>query len=67
MPLQDRLQADLTAARKGRDAAATLALGTTLADVKNRALEVAKAMTDDDVVDVIRRAIKKRREATELY
>lgn len=67
MPLQNKLQDDLTASRKARDAAATLVLGTILADVKNRALEVTKELTDDDVVEVIRRGIKKRREAMEMY
>ena len=67
MLLQDRLQADLTAARKGRNEAATLVLGMTLSEVKNRVLESTKEITDDDVVEVIRRAMKKRREAVELY
>lgn len=67
MPLQQRLQEDLTASRKARDAAATLVLGTILADVKNRALELSREMADEDVVEVIRRGIKKRREAMELY
>lgn len=66
-PIQVRLQNALTAARKSRDAAATLLLGTILADVKNRALEVARDLTDGDVVEVVRRGIKKRREALELY
>ena len=67
MALKDRLQDDLTAARKGRDAAATLVLGMTVSEVKNRALEGTKELTDDDVIQVIQRAIKKRREAVEVY
>lgn len=65
--LQSRLQAELTAARKAQDKAATLLLGTTLSEVKNRSIELKRDLTDDDVIDVIRRGIKKRRESIELY
>ena len=62
-----RLQSELTASRKSQNKPATLALGTMLADVKNREIEVKRDLTDDDVVDVIRKGIKKRRESVELY
>ena len=65
--LQARLQAELTAARKAQDKPATLLLGTTLSEVKNRAIEVKRDLNDDDVIDVVRKAIKKRREAVEMY
>ena len=65
--LQARLQTELTTARKGQDKAATLLLGTTLSEVKNRSIELKRDLTDDDVVDVIRKAIKKRREAIEMF
>ena len=65
--LQSRLQAELTSARKAQDKAATLLLGTTLSEVKNRAIELRRDLTDDDVIDVIRRGIKKRRESIEMY
>jgi uncharacterized protein YqeY len=65
--LQSRLQSELTAARKAQDKAATLLLSSTLADVRNREIEVKRDLSDDDVVEVIRRGIKKRREAVEQY
>lgn len=65
--LQSRLQGELTAARKAQDKAATLLLGSTLSEVKNRAIELKRDLTDDDVVEVVRRGIKKRRESIELY
>lgn len=65
--LQARIQSELTAARKAQDKAATLLLGTTLSEVKNRAIELKRDLTDDDVLDVIRRGIKKRKESIELY
>src|SRR4051812_29244260 len=65
--LLSRLQAELTTARKAQDKLSVLVLGTTIAEVKYREIEVRRDLTDDDVIDVIRRAIKKRREAVELY
>ena len=62
-----RLQQDLNAARKAGDKAAVIVLGTTIADVKNREIELRRDAADDDVVDVVRKAIKRRREAIELY
>lgn len=65
--LETRLQEELTAARKSQDKAGTLLLGTIIADVRNRAIELRKDLSDDDVVEVIRRGIKKRRESIEMY
>src|SRR3712207_382286 len=62
-----RLQGDLNAARKAEDKAATLLLGTILADAKNRRIELLRDLTDDDVVDVLRRGIKRRRESIDMY
>jgi len=62
-----RLQQDLNAARKSGDKAAVIVLGTTISDVKNREIELKRDATDDDVVDVIRKSIKRLREAIELY
>jgi uncharacterized protein YqeY len=61
------LRAALVAARKSQDKGRTLVLGTILANVKNRELELHRAVTDDDVVDVVRKGIKLRREAAEQY
>jgi uncharacterized protein YqeY len=65
--LLDKLQADLNTARKGGDKPRTLLLGTIIADVKNREIEVRRDLTDDDVIEVLRRGIKKRRESIEMY
>ena len=66
-PLQDRLAAELTAARKAQDKALTLVLGTILSDTKNREIELKRALTDDDVIDVLRKGVKRRRESVEAY
>ena len=65
--LADQLQADLNASRKGGDKAVTLVLGTLLADVKNRRIELRRDPTDDEIVDVLRKGIKRRRESVEMY
>ena len=62
-----RLQEDLNAARKAGDKAAVIVIGTTIAEARNLEIEQRRSLTDDDVVDVIRKAIKRRREAIELY
>jgi uncharacterized protein YqeY len=62
-----RLQGDLNAARKSQDKAATLLLGTILADIKNKRIELRRDPADDDVIDVLRKGIKRRRESVEMY
>lgn len=62
-----RLQTDLNASRKAQDKAGTLLLGTILADIKNRRIELMRDLTDDDARDVLRKGIKRRREAIEMY
>ena len=62
-----RLQADLIIARKAQDKPRTLLLGTILADIKNRKIELRREPTDDDVVEVLRKGIKRRRESIEAY
>jgi uncharacterized protein YqeY len=63
--LKSRLQTDLNRARKDRDKARTLVLSTTISELKNRELENGRDATDEDVVTVLTRAIKQRREASE--
>ena len=65
--LLERLQTDLNAARKSKDAARTLVLGSLIADAKNRGIELRRDLTDDDVIEVLRRGIKRRRESIEAY
>ena len=65
--LLSRLQQDLNAARKTGDKAAVIVLGTAIADVRNREIELRRDVTDDDVVDVVRKSIKRRREAIDMY
>ena len=63
----EQLRAALNAARKSQDKGRTLVLGTILANLKNREIELRRLPTDDEVVDVLRKGIKIRREAVEQY
>jgi uncharacterized protein YqeY len=65
--LLSRLQRDLNASRKAQNKPATLLLGTIVSDVKNREIELRRDVTDEDVIEVIRRGIKKRRESLDMY
>lgn len=65
--LMARLQADMNVARKALNKPATLLLGTIIADARNRSIELRRDLTDDDVIDVLRRGIKKRRESVDMY
>jgi uncharacterized protein YqeY len=61
------LRAALNAARKAQAKERTLVLGTILANLKNREIELRRPTTDEEVADVLRKGIKIRREAIEQY
>ncbi|HET9039325.1 MAG TPA: GatB/YqeY domain-containing protein [Gemmatimonadales bacterium] len=65
--LGEALRAAMNAARKAQDKDRTLVLGTILANLKNREIELRRPITDEDVVDVLRKGIKTRRESVEQY
>ena len=62
-----RLQGDLNAARKSQDKAGTLLLSTVLSEIKNKKIELRRDPVDADVIDVLRKSIKKRRESIDMY
>ncbi len=66
-PLFARIQDELTTARRAQDKPALLLLSTVLADLRNRELESSQPLTDDDVIDVVRKGIKRRRESQAMY
>src|SRR3954466_1048254 len=69
MSLKERLQADLTAAMKGRDElrAATLRMALTAVTNEEVAGKQARVLSDDEVLTVLTREAKKRREAAEAF
>jgi uncharacterized protein YqeY len=62
-----RLQADQAAARREQQKERVMLLGMMVSEVKNREIELRRDVTDDDVLDVIRKGVKKRRESVDLY
>jgi uncharacterized protein YqeY len=66
-PFLARLQEDLNAARKSQDKARVLLIGSIISDARNREIELKRDLTDDDVIDVFRRGIKRRRESIEMF
>jgi uncharacterized protein len=67
--LKQRLRADLTAAMKARDVLRTRTLRMTLTAVTNEEVAgaAARELTDDEVMKVITREAKKRRDAAEAF
>jgi hypothetical protein len=57
----------LTAARKNRDNARTLLYSTLLSDIQNREIELGRDVSEPEGIEVVRRAIKQRRESVEQY
>lgn len=68
-PLQLRLRADLTTAMKSRDELRTSTLRLALAAVKDAEVagDTARSLDDAEVLKVLGREVKKRREAAEAY
>jgi uncharacterized protein len=67
--LKDRLHADLNAAMKARDelTLATLRMALTAVTTEEVAGKTARELSDDEVLTVLTREGKKRREAAEAY
>jgi uncharacterized protein YqeY len=63
--MKERLRNDLNTARKERDKLRTMVLSSTLSEVRNREIEIGREAGDADIVEVVSRAIKRRREAAE--
>jgi uncharacterized protein len=67
--LKEKLQADLSAAMKARDEVRTRTLRMALTAVTNEEVagKQARELSDDEVVKVLQRESKKRREAAEAF
>lgn len=67
--LKDRLQVDLTAAMKARDELTTAALRMALSSVRKAEVagHQARELSDDEVLTVLGREVKQRKEAAEAF
>jgi uncharacterized protein YqeY len=61
------LREELNASRKAQHKAVTLVLGSVLADIENYAIAQKRDLTDDDVVEVLRKGVKRRRESVDAF
>jgi uncharacterized protein YqeY len=69
MTLKEQLRSDLTAAMKARDEVTTATLRMLLTAVGNEEVagKAARELSDDEVLKVVAREAKKRREAAEAF
>ena len=65
--LVDQVRAALTAARKNREGDRTLLYSTLLSDFGNQEIHLGHALSDAEALDVVHKAIKRRRESVEAY
>jgi hypothetical protein len=65
--LTDRLTEDMKAAMRAREAERLGVLRMTLAEIKNARIAKGEDLDDDDVTQVIKKAIKSRMESAEQY
>ena len=67
MALKDKIISDMTAAMKAKDAARTSTLRMVKAAITNREKEGGAALTDEDVMKLLRSQVKQRRDSVEQY
>ena len=67
MKLKDKITADMTAAMKAKDAARTSTLRMVKAAITNREKEGGAAITDEEVLKLLRSQVKQRRDSVEQY
>jgi len=67
MKLEEKIRQDLNQALKEKDALKAATLRFCLAEIRNFGLQKQKELTDEDILEVIRRQVKLRKEAIEAY
>ena len=67
MTLEERIRENFTRALKARDERTVSALRLLLTSLKNQAIAKRGALEESDVLEVLQREAKHRREAMELY
>jgi hypothetical protein len=65
--LSARIRSDQIASRKAADKDRTLVLGTVLASLKNKEIDLSREPSDAEVVDVLRKQIKQRLDSVEQF
>lgn len=65
--LLDRIKDDVKTAMKARDTERLSTLRMLHSSIKNRSIEIDGKLTDDDVIQVLAKESKKRRQSAEAY
>jgi len=65
--LGGRIEAAMRDAMRARDQQRTQTLRMVMADAHNRRIALGRDLTDEEVVDVVTRQVKQRRESIEMY
>jgi uncharacterized protein len=63
--LKERIRSDLNDARRQQDRLRTTVLTSTLSEIRNKEIELGREANDEDVIAVVARAIKQRKESSE--
>ena len=67
MTLRDRLEAAMRAAMRAREDQRLQTLRMAISAAHNRRIALGRDLTDDEVVDVLTKQVKQRRESIEMY
>jgi hypothetical protein len=67
MSIQGRIESDYIQAYKAKDTVRLAVLRHLKTAAKNRAVEVLRPLTDDDLLDLISRQVKQRKDSIEQY
>jgi uncharacterized protein YqeY len=67
MTLQQRIESAMRDAMRARDDRRTQTLRMAMAAAHNRQIELGRDLSDDEVLDVLSRQVKQRRESIELF
>lgn len=67
MTLLERIESAMRDAMRARDERRTITLRSAMAAAHNRKIELGRDLTDDEVVDVLGKGVKTRRESIEIY
>jgi uncharacterized protein YqeY len=65
--ITERIRADQTAALKAGERARLSTLRLLASDLHHRKIELGRDLTDEDAIEILTRALKKCREAEEVY
>lgn len=65
--LLDRLKEDIKTAMKARDTETLTTMRMLHSSIKNQAIEVQRELTDEEIIEVLAKEAKKRRQSAQAY